>query len=305
VRPNGVGAIDPASNKLVQSIPVGEYPQDLVVDDGSVWVANAGDHTVSRIEGRTGQVTTTKGLEGAPVALNVSRGTVWIAMSHEAPPVPTSILRLTGVPNESAAHVVELDEGPELLLPVLTSGSSGLWASLYAEPDTFLLTPGGAIHQLDLLPDACNPVGSGIDAGTVWIGCDDGRVVRVDETTRRPVATTRVGTFLSDLAVGAGAVWAADTVENVVWRIDAATGRATRTIPVGDVPAGIAIGFESVWVANRQSGTVSRIDPDANRVVATIRFGRATIPSVGRDVTPIVVGDDRVWVARQGVVTPH
>jgi YVTN family beta-propeller protein len=306
VHPNGVGAIDPASNTLVQSTPVGEYPQDLVVDDGSVWVANAGDHAVSRIESRTGQVTSTKGLEGAPVALNVSRGVVWIAMSHDGQ--PTSIMRLTGVPNESAEHVVELENGPWLLLPVLTSGSSGLWASLLAgsdEPDTFVLSPGGAIHRLDVLPDGCNPVGSAIAAGTVWIGCKDGRVVRVDEATRRPVATTRVGTSLSDLAVGAGAVWATDTVEDVAWRVDAATGRATRTIPVGERPSGIAIGFGSVWVASRDSGTVSRIDPDSNRVVATIRVGRATTPSVGRDVTPIAVGDERVWVARQGVVTPH
>jgi YVTN family beta-propeller protein len=297
VRPNGVGAIDPTSNTLVRSIPVGEFPTDLVVDDGSVWVANAGDHTVSRIESGTGQVTSTKGLEGAPVALNVSRGTVWIAMSHEYPPVPTSILRLTGVPNESAEHVVELDEGPSLLFPVFASGSSGLWASLYAEPDTFVLSPGGAIHRLDVLPDVCNPVGSGIAASTVWIGCDDGRVVRVDEATRQRVGTTLVGTFLSDLAVGEGAVWATDTVEDVVWRIDAATGRAARTIPVGERPSGIAIGFGSVWVANRDSGTVSRIDPDSNRVVATIR--------VGRDVAPIAVGDESVWVARQGVTTPH
>jgi YVTN family beta-propeller protein len=303
VHPNGVGAIDPASNALVQSTPVGEYPQDLVVDDGSVWVANAGDHAVSRIESRTGQVTSTKGLEGAPVALNVSRRTVWIAMSHDGQ--PTSIMRLTGVPNESAEHVVELENGPWLLLPVLTSGSSGLWASLLAEPDTFVLSPGGAIHRLDVLPDGCNPVGSGIAADTVWIGCDDGRVVRVDEATRRPVATTLVGTFLSDLAVGEGAVWATDTVEDVVWRVDAATGRAARTIPVGERPSGIAIGFGSVWVASRDSGTVSRIDPDSNRVVATIRVGRATTPSVGRDVTPIAVSDGRVWVARQGVVTPH
>ena len=115
VAPNGVGAIDPASNTLVQSTPVGEYPEHLVVDDGSVWVANAGDHTVSRIESRTGQVTTTKGLTGAPVALNVSRGVVWIAMSHDGQ--PTSIVRLTGVPNESAAHVVELARGPGLLFP--------------------------------------------------------------------------------------------------------------------------------------------------------------------------------------------
>jgi YVTN family beta-propeller protein len=295
VRPNGVGAIDPASNTLVQSTPVGEYPEHLAVDDGSVWVANAGDHTVSRIESGTGQVTTTKGLTGAPVALNVSRGVVWIAMSHVDQ--PTSIVRLTGVPNESAAHVVELARGPGLLIPVLTSGPSGLWASLLSEPDTFVLTPGGAIHRLNVLPAGCTPVGSGIAAATVWIGCEDGRVVRVDEATRRPVATTRVGTSLSDLAVGAGAVWATDTVEDVAWRIDAATGRATRTIPVGERPSGIAIGFGSVWVASRDSGTVSRIDPDSNRVVATIR--------VGRDVAPIAVGDGSVWVARQGVVTPH
>jgi DNA-binding SARP family transcriptional activator/streptogramin lyase len=298
VHSNGVGAIDPASNTLVQSTPGGEYPHDLVVADGSVWVANAGDHTVSRIDSRTGQVTATKGLRGAPIALNVSRGVVWIAMSHLDQ--PTSILRLTGIPNESAAHVVQLASGPQLLLPVLASGPSGLWASLPAapgEPDTFVLTPGGAIHRLDVLPVRCNPVGSGITAGTVWIGCDDGRVVRVDEATRHPLATTRVGTRLSDLAVGADAVWATDTVEDVMWRVDTETGRATRTIPVGQSPSGIAIGFGSVWVASRLAGTVSRIDPDENRVVATV--------AVGGDVAPIVAGDERIWVGRQGVVSPH
>jgi YVTN family beta-propeller protein len=296
VPPNGVGAIDPASNTLVQSSTVGEFPEDLVVDGGSVWVANAGDHTVWQIE--SGQVTSTKGLEGAPIALNISRGVVWIAMSHEDQ--PTSLVRLTGIPNESAREVVELARGPGLLFPVLTSGSSGLWVSLLAEPgtpDTFVLGPGGAIRRLDVLPDGCNPVGSGIAAGTVWIGCEYGRVVRVDEATRRPAGATSVGTFLSGLAVGEDAVWATDMVDDIVWKVDAATGRATRTIPVGELPAGIAIGFGSVWVANRDSGTVSRIDPDSNRVVATIR--------VGRDVAPIAVGDESVWVARQGVTTPH
>jgi hypothetical protein len=119
---------------------------------------------------------------------------------------PTSIVRLTGVLNESAEHVVELARGPRLLIPVLTSGSSGLWASLLAEPDTFVLTHSGDLHRLDVLPADCRPVGSGIAARTVWIGCEDGRLVRVDEATRRPVATTRVGSLLSDLAVGAGAV---------------------------------------------------------------------------------------------------
>ena len=48
VVPNGIGAIDPATNTLVSSISVGSYPEHLAVGEGSVWVANAGDHTVSQ-----------------------------------------------------------------------------------------------------------------------------------------------------------------------------------------------------------------------------------------------------------------
>ena len=101
----------------------------------SVWVANAGDHTVSRIESRTGQVTTTKGLTGAPMALNVSRGVVWIAMSHDGQ--PTSILRLTERPERVRSARRGACEGPGTAVSrALTSGSSGLWASLLARSPT-------------------------------------------------------------------------------------------------------------------------------------------------------------------------
>ena len=296
VVPNGLGAIDPESNKLVQSIRVGSYPAHVAVGDGSVWVANAGDHTVSRIDAESGRVTTTKGLTGAPVSLNVSRGTVWIAMSHFDQ--PTSIMRLDGTPNESASHVVELTPGPGLLFPVIADGPSGLWTSLEAwppRPDTFVLPPSGDVQRLDLFPPDCLPVGSGIADGTVWIGCQDGRLVRVEEETRRRVATTRVGSLLSALAVGAGSVWAADIGENVVWRIDVDTGRPSRTIPVGRKPSAIAVGLGAIWVANRGSGTVSRIDPETNRVVATI--------PAAPGVNAVAVGNGMVWVTVPGEVT--
>ena len=293
VVPNGIGAIDPATNTLVSSISVGSYPEHLAVGDGSVWVANAGDHTVSQVDARSGNVTTTKGLRGAPLTLNVSRGIVWIGMSHFDQ--PTSIVRLTGVPNESAADVVELTKGPGLIYPVLAGGPSGLWVSLDAEPDTLVVTPGGEVHRLDVLPRDCVPVGSGIDAGTVWIGCQDGRLVRVDEAARKRESTTRVGSVLTALAVGEGAVWATDVAEDVVWRIDSATGRPTRTIPVGREPWGVAVGLGSVWVVDRDSGTVSRIDPRENRVVATV--------PVGLDAEAIAVGEGRVWLSVPGAIT--
>jgi YVTN family beta-propeller protein len=294
---NGLGAIDPESNRLVLSIPVGNYPVDVAIDDDAIWVANAGDHTVARVDPQTRRVTTTKGLMGAPVRLNVSRDTVWIAMSHHDQ--PTSLVVLGSKPNESAEHVVELTPQRGLLFPVLADGPSGLWASLtafrlsdegalLAEPDTFLIPPAGNGLRFDVLPRSCTPVGGAIVDATVWIGCREGRIVRIDETTRRRATTTRVGSYLSALAVGEGAVWATDVEEDVVWRVDTATGRAARRIPVGKDPSAVAAGFGSVWVANTASGTVSRIDPETNRVVATIR--------VGRGASAIAVGRDRTWV---------
>ena len=298
VVPNGLGAIDPDSNRLVQSIPVGSYPADVAVGNDAVWVANAGDHTVARIDPQAGRVRTTKGLRGAPVRLNVSRGTVWIGMSHVGQ--PTSLVALEPRPNESAEHVAELTPQRGLSFPVLADGPSGLWASLAdfrlsdegtvltAPDDTFVVPPAGNGLRLDVLPPGCNPVGSAIADAAVWIACQDGRLIRIDETTRRRVRTTRVGSYLSALAVGEGAVWAADLAEDVVWRIDTTTGRAARRIRVGKDPSAVAAGFGAVWVANRASGTVSRIDPDENRVVATI--------SVGRGVVAIATGRDTVWV---------
>ena len=64
------------------------------------------------------------------------------------------------------------------------------------------------------------------------------------------------------IAVGAGGVWVADSLDDAVVRIDPNTRAVTTTIPVGRHPAGIAVGAGSVWVANSGDGTVTRIDPD-------------------------------------------
>lgn len=47
----------------------------------------------------------------------------------------------------------------------------------------------------------------------------------------------------------------------------------TRAIAVGDGPVALAVGAGAVWVANSGDGTVSRIDPRTNHVIATIPVG--------------------------------
>jgi len=46
----------------------------------------------------------------------------------------------------------------------------------------------------------------------------------------------------------------------VVWQVRASPARPSGTFPVGRGPSGIALGAGSVWTANSLDGTVTRID---------------------------------------------
>jgi YVTN family beta-propeller protein len=61
-----VSRIDPASNKVVATIPVGDRPLFLKATEGGVWVPNSGDGTLSRIDPATDHVV------GAPVKIGRS-----------------------------------------------------------------------------------------------------------------------------------------------------------------------------------------------------------------------------------------
>lgn len=48
--PSGVAVVDPTTGDLVTTVDVGERPSGIATGAGAVWVANAGDGTVTRIE---------------------------------------------------------------------------------------------------------------------------------------------------------------------------------------------------------------------------------------------------------------
>ena len=53
-------------------MPVGRDPQDVAIGFGSVWVANRGDGTLSRVDERTGRPQGTVKIGGSPTALAVT-----------------------------------------------------------------------------------------------------------------------------------------------------------------------------------------------------------------------------------------
>jgi YVTN family beta-propeller protein len=71
--------IDPKTNKLVATIPVGQGLGDVVLGPGAVWVATRDDKTVSRIDPATNRVVATIKLPAQAGFMAVSQGAVWVA----------------------------------------------------------------------------------------------------------------------------------------------------------------------------------------------------------------------------------
>jgi streptogramin lyase len=116
-------------------------------------------------------------------------------------------------------------------------------------------------------------------------GGADGSGARLQPSAERPI---EVGGAPVAIAVGAGAVWAADNTGSRVVRLDPRNGRlAGRPIPVGAGPDAIAVGEGAVWVASGND-TVTRIDP------GTASTRRAPIDIA--DPTGIAAGEGSVWV---------
>jgi DNA-binding beta-propeller fold protein YncE len=74
--------VDPATNTVVATIPVGQNPRFLAVGEGSVWTLNQGDGTISRVDIKTNTLTTSieAGLPGGGGEIAVGAGSVWVTM---------------------------------------------------------------------------------------------------------------------------------------------------------------------------------------------------------------------------------
>lgn len=78
VRP-GIKIIDLATNAVVDSIATGSLPERLVVAGGRVFVANAGDNTLTVIDPSTNRVTSTLVVGDSPNSLAVDKnGLLWV-----------------------------------------------------------------------------------------------------------------------------------------------------------------------------------------------------------------------------------
>ena len=298
VLPNSLVEIDPATNAVVSVSRVGRDPESIASTEDALWVANAGDRTVARIDLDSKQV---RIVGGAPVAAQLVSslsGDVWLS-SFEEP-----VVSLIAERGRIVEGVHELASGPLLVrLPGsaegLAIGGGFLWVTSPSDSggeDTLTSVDLRTRQVVSSVTVGHLPLYTTFGYGSAWVSNYRGDSVSVVRPGSRKVETIEVSGGPLGIAAGAGAVWVATFWSKELVRIDPETRRVVRRIPIGAGPLAVAVGAGSVWVTNRDDRTISRIDPHANRVVQTIPLAA---PPHG-----IRFAHGRVWVTTRRCGSP-
>jgi YVTN family beta-propeller protein len=311
VAPNSVAVIDPGKGAVVATIPVDENPGPISAGAGGVWVLNQNSATLSHIDVKTRTLVDTRGIGGS-----TSGGGVPGSVAASAQDVWLNAAGCNGGQTGAVLHVVTAGEGGRNLAgtddvqmagvvpdhpPVSTTLSGGcgivaegpsVWAATNG-PDGIVridYDPVAGASQVTWAKPLPAPFALAIGGGALW-GIDpvDEAAMRIDPGTGRRLTTIDAGSDPVSVAFGADAVWVANAGDNSVSRIDPDTNLVTDTIRAGPSPASIATGAGAVWVALADAGAVARIDPRTKRVTATI--------PVGHRPQGVVVAGGLVWVA--------
>jgi YVTN family beta-propeller protein len=264
-----VTLIDTVS-QTVRSVAVGSAPVSITVDSihSQAYVANAGDGTVSILDGTSDKLLATVAVGAHPnsIAANPRAGLVYVSHTFNN-------------------HTTVLDAATRGVTQLVT-GSADLVAIDGAANTAYLLADAGG--TLTVLEGAGRTLREEAAGQHAW-------AMAVDEATHT-LYVARMGTGdvnalhgTSSSVFPAGhtpcavaidprihAVYVANYADGGVTILDQ-TGRSVATVPVGVDPQALAVAPQRglIYVANTWSGTVTVIDAERRKPAATFRAGTA------------------------------
>jgi YVTN family beta-propeller protein len=285
--------IDPKSNSVRETIPVGRNATALAVERSHVWVTSFGDGNIWRIDPKSKDMLRVP-TRGSPTDVAAVGGEVLVANGPQQ-----SIVAFDADGNASPAATLGGQNNIGSLR--VAAGDGAFW---FADPTRHLVGKvQPELHGTDAVVEIPVPQdrtsltaeyesfdGLAFGEGALWVTGDalGHELWRVNPATNRIAARIPLPFVPAGMAAGEGAVWVTSLLDDTVVRIDPETNRIVGSIHVGRGASSIATGNGAVWVANSIDGTVSRIDPATSSVTATI--------PVGSELGDIAVGPDAVWV---------
>jgi class 3 adenylate cyclase/streptogramin lyase len=283
-----VGVVDPASNRVVDDVPIGFTSPLIAASAGDVWVADPKGSVLVRIDAESREVVERTAIEAGavPTSIAAGGGSVWIAVVR---PDGERALLEVGAEHLERRRTIEGVGAPS---HGMTLARTGLWL-IDADQVALLHVAPRATRPERVTDDIGAARSIAVDGDVVWIGgADDVR--SVDALSGAgidliPLGSIEIGvTDTSSIAAANGSAWFAASADDAVWQIASESSSAKRSVSVGIGTSGVAVDRADVWVAGSQTAALIRVDPSTG--------DSRTIP-LGATPGGVVVASGLVWTS--------
>ena len=247
---------------VIATIPVGNYAgAHVVFSDGTAWVTNAEDGTLSRIDTSTDQVVDTLtigakgGTYGSPTTAVLAGGSLWVTDN-----AADAIVRLDPATSEVLATV------PLAVEPwQIDANEDAVWVSALDAGKVIRIDPQtNAVVATVEVPSASD---FAFTDGAVWVtNLRLGTVTRIDPQTNAVTATIdtpgpgQENERPESIAAGPEGVYVLDKRAQMIHLIDPATNEVMQTKPTGGFTIVMALGDEGMWTVDCDTGTPLLLD---------------------------------------------
>ncbi len=209
---SGDDAVLRIMNGRTTSVPVGRAPEALAAGERFLWVTNAGDGTVSRIDPETARVSGDPiKVGGRPLDIAAGEDAVWVTSFTDG-----TVTRLDPGSGDVQGEPIKVGRRPR----GVAVGEGSTWVANAGDGTITRIDPARAAVVGDPIPVGRNPRELEVGEGFVWVAnAGDGTVTRIDPSGKVAGEPIEVGENPIGIAVGAGAVWTANFRAGTVTRI--------------------------------------------------------------------------------------
>jgi DNA-binding SARP family transcriptional activator/streptogramin lyase len=283
VPPNSVARIDDSGKRIESFVRVGRNPVAVAVGLGGVWVANAEDGTVTRLDPATGKFVDTIGAGGGDLNdIAVGFGLIWIANGNDG-----TITKIDPRLDQTAGQPLQLG-GPTIAPdPVfyIATDSHYVWATRGSQ----LLRIDPTTGQVERRLNIGTPTGLAAGGGYVWVTTQSESLLRIDAGTAKQTDSIPLATSVFSPVVAGRSLWLIGYPE--AQQISPTTlGKGSSvTLPggMGGGPAALAWGNGDLWSVDF-NGNLRRLEPGD---------GTAAPLHIGQYLSAVAAGGGATWVA--------
>jgi len=286
VPPNSIARIDQGGTHVESYQSVGTDPVAIGVGFRGVWVANAEDGTVDRLDLATGKLVHPPiGVGAGDLSdIAVGLGSVWVADGNDG-----GVTQIDPRINQ----LVRTNHAKPTVAPTpvfyVAVDAHHVWATRGHQ----LLRLDPQRNRVEMSITIGTPTGLTTGGGYVWVTTQSQNLLRIDPSTMKKVGGPSFDSGVFSPVYAHRSLWL--IVGTELHQIDPTTLNTEHVVQAGEGPASLGADSQALWAVHFFNGNLTRVTPDGR--------GQASL-HVGKSLSAVATGGGFTWVAVNAFVKP-